>query len=162
MLNKRDQECVSEFICFITSEASDRCQQEKRKTINGEDILWAMSTLGFEHYAEAMKMYPFPPQTDSKRCVCVCDSYLAKYRETTKIERAGIKDGSDDPSVNLMNAAAGGSNGPTQGLDGVLYAGGGGRHHHLPHAYLGQGGGGSGGGGGVGGGGGHHIYYGGV
>lgn len=51
------QECISEFICFVTSEASDRCQQEKRKTINGEDILWAMSSLGFEQYAEAMKMY---------------------------------------------------------------------------------------------------------
>ena len=25
------QECVSEFISFITSEASDKCQQEKRK-----------------------------------------------------------------------------------------------------------------------------------
>merc|ERR1711970_1041428 len=32
------QECVSEFISFITSEAAERCQQEKRKTINGEDI----------------------------------------------------------------------------------------------------------------------------
>ncbi|RKP23924.1 histone-fold-containing protein [Syncephalis pseudoplumigaleata] len=51
------QECVSEFISFITSEASDRCQQEKRKTINGEDILWAMQSLGFENYAEALKMY---------------------------------------------------------------------------------------------------------
>ena len=28
------QECVSEFISFITSEAAERCQQEKRKTIN--------------------------------------------------------------------------------------------------------------------------------
>ncbi|OZJ03804.1 Nuclear transcription factor Y subunit B-3 [Bifiguratus adelaidae] len=72
------QECVSEFISFITSEASDRCQQEKRKTINGEDILWAMQSLGFENYAETLKVY------------------LAKYRETTKIERAsatGDKDG---------------------------------------------------------------------
>lgn len=34
------QTCVSEFISFITSEASDKCQQEKRKTINGDDILW--------------------------------------------------------------------------------------------------------------------------
>jgi nuclear transcription Y subunit beta len=34
------QECVSEFISFITSEASEKCQQEKRKTINGDDILW--------------------------------------------------------------------------------------------------------------------------
>ncbi|TRY99715.1 hypothetical protein DNTS_025931, partial [Danionella cerebrum] len=45
------QECVSEFISFITSEASERCHQEKRKTINGEDILFAMSTLGFDMYA---------------------------------------------------------------------------------------------------------------
>ncbi|CEJ04860.1 Putative Nuclear transcription Y subunit beta [Rhizopus microsporus] len=65
------QECVSEFISFITSEASDRCQQEKRKTINGEDILWAMQSLGFENYTEALKIY------------------LAKYRE---IDRTSMKD----------------------------------------------------------------------
>eukprot|EP00271_Cylindrocystis_brebissonii_P017559 TRINITY_DN4613_c0_g1_i1.p1 TRINITY_DN4613_c0_g1~~TRINITY_DN4613_c0_g1_i1.p1 ORF type:complete len:197 (-),score=43.93 TRINITY_DN4613_c0_g1_i1:1172-1762(-) len=51
------QECVSEFISFITSEASDKCQREKRKTINGDDLLWAMSTLGFEDYVEPLKMY---------------------------------------------------------------------------------------------------------
>jgi len=59
------QECVSEFISFITSEASEKCQQEKRKTVNGEDILWAMTSLGFENYAEALKIY------------------LARYREAT-------------------------------------------------------------------------------
>lgn len=51
------QECVSEFIAFVTSEASDRCQQEKRKTINGEDILWAMESLGFDHYVQLLKIY---------------------------------------------------------------------------------------------------------
>ncbi|KAI3520228.1 hypothetical protein L1887_09518 [Cichorium endivia] len=51
------QECVSEFISFITSEASDKCQREKRKTINGEDLLWAMATLGFEDYIEPLKSY---------------------------------------------------------------------------------------------------------
>ncbi|NWW35024.1 NFYB factor, partial [Panurus biarmicus] len=51
------QECVSEFISFITSEASERCHQEKRKTINGEDILFAMSTLGFDSYVEPLKLY---------------------------------------------------------------------------------------------------------
>ena len=51
------QECVSEFISFITSEASDKCQREKRKTINGDDLLWAMSTLGFEEYVEPLKVY---------------------------------------------------------------------------------------------------------
>jgi hypothetical protein len=44
--------------------ASDKCQREKRKTINGEDLLWAMSTLGFEEYVEPLKVY------------------LMKYRET--------------------------------------------------------------------------------
>ncbi|GLV46219.1 Nuclear factor Y-box B [Carabus blaptoides fortunei] len=60
------QECVSEFISFITSEASDRCHMEKRKTINGEDILFAMTTLGFDNYVEPLKLY------------------LQKYREATK------------------------------------------------------------------------------
>ncbi|KAK9466281.1 histone-fold-containing protein, partial [Lipomyces arxii] len=57
------QECVSEFISFITSEASEKCSAEKRKTVNGEDILFAMTSLGFENYSETLKIY------------------LAKYRE---------------------------------------------------------------------------------
>ncbi|KVI09737.1 Histone-fold [Cynara cardunculus var. scolymus] len=51
------QECVSEFISFVTSEASDKCQKEKRKTINGDDLLWAMATLGFEDYIDPLKAY---------------------------------------------------------------------------------------------------------
>lgn len=39
---------------------------EKRKTINGEDILFAMTTLGFDNYVEPLKVY------------------LQKYREATK------------------------------------------------------------------------------
>ncbi|ODV98009.1 hypothetical protein PACTADRAFT_36794, partial [Pachysolen tannophilus NRRL Y-2460] len=57
------QECVSEFISFITSQAAEKCLLEKRKTLNGEDILFSMYTLGFENYAETLKIY------------------LAKYRE---------------------------------------------------------------------------------
>ncbi|KAG0299089.1 hypothetical protein BGZ98_010345 [Dissophora globulifera] len=84
------QECVSEFISFITSEASDRCQLEKRKTINGEDILWAMQSLGFENYAEALKIY------------------LAKYRETMKIERqvATSKDKDSEEDVKNIDDSA--------------------------------------------------------
>ena len=51
------QECVSEFISFITSEAAEKCQLEKRKTIGGEDILNAMRSLGFEDYAETLKVH---------------------------------------------------------------------------------------------------------
>ena len=51
------QESVSEFISFITSEASDKCATEKRKTINGDDILWAMQSLGFDSYLEPLKLY---------------------------------------------------------------------------------------------------------
>lgn len=42
---------------FVTSRASDKCQREKRKTINGDDLLWAMTTLGFEEYIEPLKIY---------------------------------------------------------------------------------------------------------
>ena len=53
------------FFCLIR--ASDKCQKEKRKTVNGEDLLWAMSTLGFEDYLEPLKVY------------------LARYREVSYI-----------------------------------------------------------------------------
>eukprot|EP01132_Coremiostelium_polycephalum_P004279 gene4279-5353_t len=67
------QDCVSEFISFITSEASDRCQQERRKTINGEDIIAAMNILGFENYTEPLRVY------------------LSKYRECEKNANAMSK-----------------------------------------------------------------------
>jgi nuclear transcription Y subunit beta len=31
--------------------------RERRKTINGDDLLWAMQTLGFEEYQEPLKIY---------------------------------------------------------------------------------------------------------
>jgi nuclear transcription Y subunit beta len=71
------QECVSEFISFITSEASEKCQKEKRKTINGDDLLWAMATLGFEDYIEPLKVY------------------LARYRELEGDSKGSVRnDGS--------------------------------------------------------------------
>ncbi|KAG2730000.1 hypothetical protein I3843_01G268900 [Carya illinoinensis] len=73
------QECVSEFISFITSEASDKCQKEKRKTINGDDLLWAMATLGFEDYIEPLKVY------------------LARYRELEGDSKGSARGG--DASV---------------------------------------------------------------
>ncbi|XP_037041827.1 nuclear transcription factor Y subunit beta [Bradysia coprophila] len=82
------QECVSEFISFITSEASDRCHQEKRKTINGEDILFAMCALGFDHYIDPLTLY------------------LHKYRETTKSDRNLVinhSESSFDESANEFN-----------------------------------------------------------
>ena len=51
------QECVSDFISFITSEASDKCQADKRKTINGQDLIFALKQLGFERYLENLELY---------------------------------------------------------------------------------------------------------
>ena len=63
------QECLSEFINFITSEAGEKCSNEKRKTISGEDILQALSNLGFDHYNSILKIY------------------LSKYRESHKTQK---------------------------------------------------------------------------
>ncbi|CAA3030829.1 nuclear transcription factor Y subunit B-1 isoform X1 [Olea europaea subsp. europaea] len=69
------QECVSEFISFVTSEASDKCQKEKRKTVNGDDLLWAMATLGFEDYIAPLK------------------AYLARYREVVGDAKGSARGG---------------------------------------------------------------------
>eukprot|EP01018_Ginkgo_biloba_P041197 Gb_00064 [translate_table: standard] len=67
------QECVSEFISFITSEANDRCQKEQRKTITAEDVLWAMNKLGFDDYMDPLT------------------AYLQKYREIEGDHRGSIR-----------------------------------------------------------------------
>ncbi|XP_037462516.1 nuclear transcription factor Y subunit B-like [Triticum dicoccoides] len=52
------RECISKFIASSpASEASDKCQREKCKTINIDDLLWAMATLGFQEYIEPLKVY---------------------------------------------------------------------------------------------------------
>ncbi|CAF2162309.1 unnamed protein product [Brassica napus] len=51
------QECVSEYISFVTGEANERCQREQRKTITAEDILWAMSKLGFDDYVGPLNVF---------------------------------------------------------------------------------------------------------
>lgn len=56
------QSCCIEFISFLTSEANEKCLLEKRKTINGDDILYAMKTLGFEEFE------------------IVCRIWLSRYR----------------------------------------------------------------------------------
>ncbi|KAK9691907.1 hypothetical protein RND81_09G227900 [Saponaria officinalis] len=77
------QECVSEFISFVTGEASDKCHKENRKTVNGDDICWALSTLGFDNYGE------------------VITRYLHKYREFER-EKSN-KDGECNSSGNEEN-----------------------------------------------------------
>ena len=88
--------CVSEFISFITSEASDRCLQEKRKTINGEDIILAMLTLGFDAYVEPLR------------------TFLAKVRDASKYDRTMTMGGelTDDLRIQVAQAQSNQAPGP--------------------------------------------------
>ncbi|XP_020593306.1 nuclear transcription factor Y subunit B-3-like [Phalaenopsis equestris] len=109
------QECVSEFISFITGEASDKCQREKRKTINGDDLLWAMTTLGFEEYVEPLKIY------------------LQKFREMEgeKVGGSSSQSQKDGGSGNGGNGGVGGGMGMGSNAGGFasgaagMYGGGG-------------------------------------
>lgn len=67
------QECVTEFIGFITSEASDRLLEDKRKTITGDDIVDSMRALGFDSYMEFLT------------------AYLKKYRASIKQQKPNIQ-----------------------------------------------------------------------
>ncbi|XP_027076634.1 nuclear transcription factor Y subunit B-3-like [Coffea arabica] len=83
------QECVSEFISFITGEASDKCQREKRKTINGDDLLWAMTTLGFENYVSPLKVY------------------LNKYRENEGDKSSMVREEDQLPPISPNKTSSG-------------------------------------------------------
>ncbi|GLT31050.1 hypothetical protein SLA2020_058160 [Shorea laevis] len=105
------QECVSEFISFITGEASDKCQREKRKTINGDDLLWAMTTLGFEDYVEPLKVY------------------LQRFREM---------EGEKSTVAREKESPVGGGGGSGGGGGGALYGGMVHQGQHHQHAVYGS------------------------
>lgn len=78
------QTCVTELIAFVTSEASEGCLLEKRKTVTGEDVLSALVTLGFDHYAAVLTIY------------------LARYRGRNNPEALEMGS-SNDPAGMFMN-----------------------------------------------------------
>ncbi|CAH8359657.1 unnamed protein product [Eruca vesicaria subsp. sativa] len=114
------QECVSEFISFVTGEASDKCQREKRKTINGDDLLWAMTTLGFEDYVEPLKVY------------------LQKYRELEGERMTTGRPGDKEGGGGGGNGSSGGGGGGYN-VGGGMYGGMVMGHHHQGHVYGGSG-----------------------
>lgn len=88
------QECVSEFISFVTGEASDKCGKEKRKTVNGDDICWALANLGFDDYAEPLKRY------------------LVKYREAEGERASQNRAAGGDEAEERRRRGGGGGEGP--------------------------------------------------
>ncbi|XP_012836455.1 PREDICTED: nuclear transcription factor Y subunit B-6-like [Erythranthe guttata] len=51
------QECVSEFISFITTEANRRCHRDYRNTVTPEDVLATTVSLGFDDYLEPLTLF---------------------------------------------------------------------------------------------------------
>ncbi|KAM0025694.1 putative transcription factor Hap3/NF-YB family [Helianthus debilis subsp. tardiflorus] len=82
------QECASEFIAFVTGEASEKCRRDNRKTVNGDDLCWALASLGFDD------------------CSNAATRYLNKFREFEK-DRAAANQMNEE---HVNEAAAGPSN----------------------------------------------------
>ncbi|KAL5514253.1 hypothetical protein ACEPAG_2341 [Sanghuangporus baumii] len=47
----------AKFVSFVASEAAEKCGLEKRKTVGGEDVLYALASLSFDIYSETLKIY---------------------------------------------------------------------------------------------------------
>ena len=50
------QACVSEFVSFIAAEAGNHSAEGSRRSIDADDILWALTSLGFEHYIDPLQV----------------------------------------------------------------------------------------------------------
>ncbi len=51
------QECASEFVSFIVSEAAERAAEAKNKMVTPDDVLAALNTLGFESYVDPLTRF---------------------------------------------------------------------------------------------------------
>ncbi|XP_040169837.1 nuclear transcription factor Y subunit B-1 isoform X1 [Anopheles arabiensis] len=111
------QECVSEFISFITSEASDRCHMEKRKTINGEDILCAMYALGFDNYIEPLKLY----LSKYKEQNIMSERQASEERGEPVQTGESSRQGNDSVTAQVLPTVIGNAEIIYQSEDGTLY-----------------------------------------
>ncbi|KAB7506561.1 Nuclear transcription factor Y subunit beta [Armadillidium nasatum] len=85
-LREQDRFLPIANVARIMKKEIPKTGKEKRKTINGEDILWAMNALGFENYVEPLKLY------------------LQKYREANKGEKEGGIEGSFEADYNTITS----------------------------------------------------------
>ena len=51
------QECITEFVLFVTSEASERVARDHRSTVTQADLLKAMDKLAFFPYIQPMTKF---------------------------------------------------------------------------------------------------------
>ncbi len=51
------QECASEFVSFVVSEAAERAAASSGKMVNAADVLASLHALGFEGYVEPLRAY---------------------------------------------------------------------------------------------------------
>jgi hypothetical protein len=42
---------------YLSFRACEKCRNDKRKTINGDDLLFALNQLGFDRYLENLNLY---------------------------------------------------------------------------------------------------------
>ncbi|XP_066361514.1 nuclear transcription factor Y subunit B-4-like [Miscanthus floridulus] len=123
------QECVSEFISFVTSEASHKCKEEGRKSINGDDIIWSLGTLGFVEYVEPLMLYLMkyrevsfkPPPLSSSSCNPV-------YSDGTKGSKSS--DDQNGKKHNLLNGD------PASSRNRVLYMARVSKHAYTVSAFV--------------------------
>ncbi|MCD7469888.1 hypothetical protein HAX54_009300 [Datura stramonium] len=83
--------------------ASDKCQKEKRKTINGDDLVWALTTLGFEDYIEPLK------------------AYLIRYREMEGDTKGSARGGDTSARKDIVGGQLGSSTQNNNGADASIF-----------------------------------------
>ncbi|XVF57483.1 hypothetical protein PTKIN_Ptkin06aG0208900 [Pterospermum kingtungense] len=107
------QECATEFISFVTGEASYKCHKQNRKTLTGDDICWALNALGFDNYAEALVRYLHKfreaerekASSQNKATCCIC-------QDKDNIEESSEDNNSGQAAAHRQNEQA-----PTTALE---------------------------------------------
>lgn len=87
------QECLTEFILFLTSEAWEICEGFDRKTLIGSDLIQAMERLDFGHYSVILRKLLEKVKAVHK--AKEVENYSRKHQK----QREESKDSDDEPRV---------------------------------------------------------------
>ncbi|EEQ99762.1 ccaat-binding transcription factor subunit a, putative [Perkinsus marinus ATCC 50983] len=89
------QDCISEFLMFVTHLAAQRCTREGRRVMLAEDILWALDQAGLCQYGSVLRVF-----------LGKLRGHLSKSRRDMVVKNGCLKSPADFPPVEEENGSS--------------------------------------------------------
>ncbi|RLM54341.1 hypothetical protein C2845_PM10G11060 [Panicum miliaceum] len=93
--------CLVEFCAVLIAAAVEECRRNKRTTVTGDDLILALSNLGFDDYVRPLALYRRYREIEGNRPRARHSSMAALDPTAPAVEAEALQPPSPDPTLQL-------------------------------------------------------------